>query len=38
MRWTRQRRRAIEIAGRLAVSDRSVQTNGADADGEAVWS
>ena len=40
MRWTRQRRARIAIAGRVNARERSsgARTNGADADGEVVWS
>jgi len=42
MRWTRQRRRAIGVAGRALnrACERiaGAQTNDADADGEVVWS
>jgi hypothetical protein len=39
MQWTRQRRTREGSQGGFAVSVfLSVQTNGADADGEVVWS
>jgi hypothetical protein len=40
MRWTRQRRALKLIAGRVSACERSngALTNGADADGEVVWS
>ncbi len=40
MRWTRQRRARMAIAGRVNARERSsgARTNGADADGEVVWS
>src|SRR6266404_3634577 len=40
MRWTRQRQARAGIAGRVLARERSngELTNGADADGEVVWS
>jgi len=39
MRWTRQRRAREGFAGRVSRERLTcAQTNGADADGEAVWS